>query len=110
MELVNEFKAIADKTRLRIIVLLFNRSLCVCEIMDVLEMTQSRISRHLGILKQARLIEEERKGKWVIYKVADKEHAVISYIHQKVRDNPEYRIDMQKIEDTLKKKLCPIDE
>jgi len=110
MELVNEFKALADKTRLRIIALLFNKSLCVCEIMDILEMTQSRISRHMGILKQAGFIEEERKGKWVIYRIADKENIILPYVCQKVKENPGYAVNEEKIKETLKKKLCLLRE
>jgi len=108
MKLINEFKALADKTRLRIISLLSDKSLCVCEIMDVLEMTQSRISRHLGILKQAGFIEEERRGKWVVYKIIDNQSILLSYINQEIKDDHVYISDMKKIKETLEKKMCPL--
>lgn len=107
MNVVNEFKALADKTRLRIVALLLKRNFCVCEIMDVLGMTQSRISRHLGILKQTGFIEEERKGKWVIYKITNKQSKILSYIQHKLKNEPIYAIDIARIKKTLKKKLCP---
>jgi len=110
MKLINEFKALADKTRLRIISLLFDRPLCVCEIMDVLGMTQSRISRHVGILKQAGFIEEERRGKWVIYKIIDKQSVILTYINQEVKADPNHIVDMKKMKETLEKKMCPIKE
>lgn len=110
MNVVNEFKALADKTRLRIVVLLLKRNFCVCEIMDVLGMTQPRISRHLGILKQAGFIEEERKGKWVIYKITNKRNEILSYIQHKLKNEPIYTTDMARIKKTLKKKLCPISD
>ncbi|HLG29558.1 MAG TPA: metalloregulator ArsR/SmtB family transcription factor [Candidatus Brocadiales bacterium] len=109
MELVVEFKALADKTRLRILGILLNRGLCVCEIMDILGMTQSRISRHLGILKQAGFVEEERRGKWVIYRIADKHSVVLTYVQKQLKGDPSYTIDLARIKKTLRKKLCPID-
>ena len=107
MSIVDEFKALGDKTRLRIIVLLCGESLCVCEIIDVLQMTQSRISRHLGILKQAGLIEEERRGKWVVYKVVDANQPVLSYIQGQSEQDPVYEIDMARMKKTVDKGLCP---
>jgi ArsR family transcriptional regulator len=107
MKVVNEFKALADETRLRIMVLLLEESLCVCEIMDILKMTQSRISRHLGILKLAGFVEEERKGKWVVYKVAEKKSAILSYVQQQIKNEPAYPVDTAKMKETLRKKLCP---
>ena len=61
------FKALSDNTRIRILKLLFQRELCVCELMQVLEMSQSRISRHVNLLKQAGLVKDRREGKWVYY-------------------------------------------
>jgi len=67
-------------------------------------MSQSRISRHLGILKQTGLIKEERKGKWVIYKLSNERNILLSYIHKEMRDSPTYIADISKIKETLKKK------
>jgi len=66
---VDVFKALADKTRLRIMRLLSitDRQVCVCEIMDALERPQYLVSKHLNILKNAKLVEGERKGTWVYY-------------------------------------------
>jgi ArsR family transcriptional regulator len=66
---VEVFKALADKTRLRIMRLLSitDGQLCVCEIMDALGRPQYQISKHLNILKKAKLVEGERKGTWVYY-------------------------------------------
>lgn len=108
MKIAKVFKSLSDETRLRIINILLEENLCVCEIMDILGMTQSRISRHLGILKQVELIEEERKGKWVIYKIAKKNKAILSYIRQQTRNEKIFNSDKEKTEETLKKGLCPI--
>ena len=66
---VEVFKALADKTRLRIIRLLSitDRQVCVCEIMDALGLPQYQVSKHLNLLKNAKLVEGERKGTWVYY-------------------------------------------
>jgi len=65
------FKALADKTRLRILKLLEVREMCVCEIMLALGLTQPTASHHLGILENAGLVKAEKEGKWVFYSIAD---------------------------------------
>jgi len=66
---VEVFKALADKTRLRIMRLLSitNCQVCVCEIMDALNVPQYQVSKHLNILKNAKLVEGDRKGTWIYY-------------------------------------------
>ena len=66
-DLVEVFKALSDETRLRIMKLLEDEALCVCEIMAVLDMIQSRVSRHLDILRRAGFLVARREKKWVIY-------------------------------------------
>ncbi|MCC7265625.1 MAG: winged helix-turn-helix transcriptional regulator [Candidatus Latescibacteria bacterium] len=61
------FQACADATRLRILFLLRTRELCVCELVEVLQMPQGKISRHLGVLKQAGLVQSRREGTWIYY-------------------------------------------
>jgi len=68
-------KALADPTRLRIISLRLRRDLCVCELMFILKMEQSRISHQLRILRDADLVEDKREGKWITYRVSDKTRA-----------------------------------
>ena len=64
---VKLFKALADETRLRIYLLLSEGELCVCELINILSMEQSRISHGLRILKEASLIDNRREGKWIVY-------------------------------------------
>jgi ArsR family transcriptional regulator len=66
---VQIFKALSDPTRLRIILLLLQRDLCVCELLFILDMEQSRISHQLRLLRDAGLVEDIREGKWIIYKI-----------------------------------------
>lgn len=67
-DLVNVFKALGDETRLRLLKLLDQREdLCVCEMMQALNITQTRASRNLGILRNAGLVKDKREGLWVHY-------------------------------------------
>ncbi len=61
------FKALADETRLRILVLLLDGELCVCELMAALELPQSTVSRHLSYLKNSGWLEDRRAGVWIYY-------------------------------------------
>lgn len=61
------FKALADENRLRILHLLMNHSLCVCELETVLEMTQSNVSRHLAKLRSVGLISSSKDAQWIHY-------------------------------------------
>jgi ArsR family transcriptional regulator len=65
------FKALADPTRLRIMLLLKQRELCVCELMFILGMEQSRISHHMRVLRDAGIAEDIRDGRWIIYRVPE---------------------------------------
>ncbi len=61
------FKALADKNRLRIFKMLQQREMCVCEIREVLGLAQPTVSKHLKILKEAGIIEDDQKGLWTNY-------------------------------------------
>lgn len=61
------FKALSDETRLRILSLLKDGELCVCDIAETLKMTQPNISFHLGMLKEAGLIKDRKNGRWIHY-------------------------------------------
>ena len=63
------FKALSDINRLRILKALQARVLCVCEIRELLGLANSTVSQHLGVLKKAGFIIEEKEGKWVNYMI-----------------------------------------
>ena len=65
------FKALADETRLRVVALLAHGELCVCHIQAALGLSQSNVSRHLGILRAAGVVQDRRDGTWVHYSLLE---------------------------------------
>lgn len=70
-DLAELFKVFGDSTRIRILFVLFEAEVCVCDLANILNMTQSAISHQLRILKQAKLVKSRREGKSVFYSLAD---------------------------------------
>ena len=70
-DLTELFRIFGDSTRIRILYVLFEAEMCVCDIAALLGMTQSAISHQLRVLKQMRLVSFRRDGKTVFYKLAD---------------------------------------
>lgn len=70
-DLAELFKVFGDSTRMRILFVLFEAEVCVCDLAEALNMTQSAISHQLRILKQNKLVKSRREGKSVFYSLAD---------------------------------------
>lgn len=70
-DLAELFKVFGDSTRIRILFVLFEAEVCVCDLAQALNMTQSAISHQLKILKQNKLVKSRREGKSVFYSLAD---------------------------------------
>jgi ArsR family transcriptional regulator len=66
---IKTMKALADETRLRIMKVLLERACCVCEIMQALDISQSRASRNLSILQDAGFLKTNRDGLWIVYSI-----------------------------------------
>jgi ArsR family transcriptional regulator len=71
------FRALGDETRLRIVALLSHGELCVCHIEKALDLPQPNVSRQLGILRAAGVVDARREGTWVYYALAPQEHAAV---------------------------------
>ncbi|TKB10430.1 metalloregulator ArsR/SmtB family transcription factor [Desulforhopalus sp. IMCC35007] len=66
------FKALSDSTRLRMLLLLLsNGELCVCDLMESLEIPQSTASRHLTLLRSAGIVDGQRRGTWMYYQIVE---------------------------------------
>lgn len=80
------FKALADKTRLRLINLMGNGEICVCFFQEVISSTQTKISRHLAYLRKAGLVEARREGKWMHYKLVEPKEEHAAKMFREIRD------------------------
>lgn len=99
---IKTFKAVSDRSRLRIIKMLQQKNgLCVCEIKNVLGAGQSTTSRHLRILEEADLIYSERDGKWINYFINQKDSD--RYIKNMLKMLDEWLNDDRQIHADLKK-------
>lgn len=77
--LIKAFKALSGETRLRIVNLLLERECCVCEVMQALQISQTRASRNLTALYDAGFLKLRREGLWALYSI-DKENLAEQYI------------------------------
>jgi len=104
------FKALADETRLRILYLLQRRELCVCEIVKILDISQSKASRHLNYLKNAGLVEDRREGVWIYYSLDRSKDQfwqhLMTYLNRCLNGNPIFASDLAKLEEVGKENLC----
>ncbi|MDE3743134.1 ArsR/SmtB family transcription factor [Maribacter polysaccharolyticus] len=96
-EQINIFKALSDATRLKIIWLLTNidEKICVSEIVEVLDEYQYNVSRHLKILKQAKLVEEVKEGKWVYYYLTPIKNEFRQLMQEAIKTIPESQINYE---------------
>ncbi len=67
---VKALRALGDETRMRAVLALRDYELCVCQIVELLELAPSTVSKHLQILKEAGLVESRKKGRWVYYSLS----------------------------------------
>ena len=75
-DLLLVMKALADENRLRIIAALNGRELCLCQIVELLGLATSTVSRHASILHQARLIQSRKEGRWTYFRLDEEAPAV----------------------------------
>ncbi len=98
-EAVKLFKALADETRLRILNLLCRRELCVCQIVEVLGVGQSKASRHLAHLRHAGLVTDRREGLWMYYSLSnlggELQRQVIEWLKQAGGEIPMRTADLE---------------
>ena len=94
-DVLDFLKILADETRLKIIMMLSRRDMCVCEIMDDLGMSQPAVSHHLRLLKKSGLVQDDKDGRWVFYslnqKVFEQRLAYNTDLFVQLRDNLDNR-------------------
>lgn len=101
-------KALTDETRLRIINLLYERELCVCDIEDILGTTQTKISRHLAYLRNADLVRNRKIAQWSFYSLirSDEMKFVDELVHGALRSIDVYQDDLNLLKKKAKAGTC----
>ena len=96
-KLLDVLKALSDETRLRIINLLYERELCVCDVMETLQITQAKASRHLIYLKNAGLVKDRKEAQWMHYSMnKDKQLKFLdSLVYENLRTMELYKKDIE---------------
>lgn len=100
------FKALGDEIRLKILALLGNGELCVCDIMEVLDLPQSTVSRHLAYLKHSLWVVGRRNGKWMYYRLHPDlpAHPVQKTIQEYIAALPDLQVEKEKLQTYLRHK------
>lgn len=95
------FRALADPTRLRLLNLIAGREVCVCYFVEILRLSQPKVSRHLAYLRRAGLVASRRDGKWMHYRLEiPKNEAAAKILRETLnhlRDEPQMRADVARL-------------
>src|SRR5947209_4802944 len=100
------FRALADRTRLRVLNLIGEQELCVCYFVEILGMSQPKISRHLAYLRNAGIVIARRDGKWMHYKFVKPENQAAARILDEVFAGMEHDPAMQRDRARLNTACC----
>ena len=108
-DLVRAAKALSDETRLRVLNLLLERECCVCEVMQVLEISQTRASRNLNILRDAGFLKMRKEGLWAYYSIETDSAIYLSLllkaVEQGLKGNKVVNLDKEHLKEA--KRLGP---
>jgi ArsR family transcriptional regulator, arsenate/arsenite/antimonite-responsive transcriptional repressor len=103
------FRALSDRTRLRLLNLIADREICVCYFVEILRMSQPKISRHLAYLRRAGLVAARRQGRWMHYRLLPPVDSIASGILTEtlahLRQQPDLQKDLSMLEHTCCKPL-----
>ena len=113
-EVLDITKALADGNRLRVLMALTAGELCVCQIVELLRLAPSTVSKHMSILRQARLVESRKDGRWMYYRLPKRgaPKAVkdaLAWVRRHLAQSPQIvkdRKDLQKILSMDPEELC----
>lgn len=96
--ITEKLKGLSDVTRLRILNLLYEQELCVCDVMDILQISQAKASRHLIYLKNVGLVNDRKYIRWVYYSVVKNEDLkfIDHLIYDDLRALEPYKSDLEK--------------
>ena len=104
MDLTEALKALADPNRLRILQLLGDHTLCVCDLEEILKLNQSNLSRHLSKLRQAGLVTSQKKGLFIYYTrkpLPEPYGATIERLYETMSKDPQWETDRRALSERL---------
>ena len=100
------YRALADRTRLRLLNLLGDEEVCVCFFVEVLGMSQPKVSRHLAYLRRAGVVASRREGKWMHYRVVEPQGEMAARVFREVRAWLAEEKEMKRDRERLVKMCC----
>lgn len=105
-EILEITKAMADGNRLRVLMALTGGELCVCQIVELLQLAPSTVSKHMSILHQARLVESRKEGRWMYYRLPDRNapkavKEAVGWIRRSLAESPQTAQDKKSLETIL---------
>jgi len=108
---VNVFKALSDPNRIRIVKMLSERELCMCEVREILDLSNSTVSKHLTILRDAGLVLDSKDGKWVNFQINNKSEqrfvrSLLGLIKSSFDDDEDVQDDAKKLHRVNRIKIC----
>ena len=107
---INLAKALSDENRVRALMMLRNGELCVCQLIEMLRLAPSTVSKHMSILRQAQLVKARKEGRWMYYRLADGD--VPEYVLEAIRWVQNSIVKDKQIVADIKqvKRVCKIDK
>lgn len=102
--------ALADGTRWRIIQLIFNEPMCVCELADILKMPQSSVSSHVQVIRKSGMLASERCGKWVYYRLSPDHRPLLLTLSEFFEASPASETVLQADAEAAVKRMAERDE
>lgn len=111
-EILNITKALADESRIRLLVALRGGELCACQLVEIVDLAGSTVSKHLSILYQAGLVEMRKEGRWVFYslpgpKATPAVRSAVKWIFEAAGDEPRIAADNKRLKQILR--LDPVE-
>jgi ArsR family transcriptional regulator, arsenate/arsenite/antimonite-responsive transcriptional repressor len=106
-DLMMVLKALADENRVRALIALGPGELCVCQIVELLRLAPSTVSKHMTILKQARLVDSRKQGRWMLYRLAKngapaEAKRLAAVVSRLLADTPQAHDDATRLREILK--------
>lgn len=106
LEILNITRALSDETRVRVLMMLSGGELCLCQIIEILKLAPSTVSKHMSILRQAGLVETRKEGRWIYYRLTDSKNRpaneILKWLKKHLENDRKVLADVKQLRKTLK--------